>query len=110
MQAITINTLGETAIVPFEADTLYDLLQASVDGYFECVTLRHLGIDMWVNEDGKIKQLPLNYIASAMFQGSFGNTDAIVGDVILTGLADSEGNTLGLSDEQIQTIEKEYSL
>ena len=36
----------------------------------------------------------------------YGRTDYIVGDIVLTGGADNEGETIGLTDEQITEIMK----
>ena len=60
---------------------------------------------MWCNEEGKLIGLPHNPYAQFMWDKAFGaHTDYIVGDVVLTGGTDSEGYTLGLTDEQVQII------
>lgn len=59
----------------------YDLeaLQAIVGGYIEGVHLND-GRLMYVNEDGRMKQLPVNQKATSYFQGV---THPILGDVVL---------------------------
>ena len=65
-------------------------LKAVVRGYIEAVYLVRPGEDptthqiMWVNEDGKREQLPLNQKATEIFRQATGdNTDFIVGDVLI---------------------------
>ena len=60
---------------------------------------------MWVNEEGKMDGLPYNNIASRLFDKVFGVfVDEIVGDVIISGGTDDDGETLGLTDDQIEKL------
>jgi hypothetical protein len=56
---------------------------------------------MWVNEEGKYSGLTQNPIATALWADMYGNTDLIMGNVIITA-DDGEGETVGLSDEQVK--------
>lgn len=58
------------------------LLQDAVGGYIEVVTLSNDWL-MIVNEEGKLKGLPINDLATAMYYINYGETDIIVGDVVL---------------------------
>lgn len=73
-------------------------LQGYVDGYVETV---HLGnsLTMWVNEYGKVHGLAPNRIASRLFRSVFGAYDIIVGNAVLTGGTDENGDVLGLDDK-----------
>ncbi len=56
-------------------------LQSQVGGWIEIV---RLGDDqMIVNEEGKLKGLPVNQRATAMFRSHRATSDLIVGDVVL---------------------------
>lgn len=100
-KAVVIKTDGTKEVVEFEIGNSYDLLSASVGGWIECVSLRTRNADMWVNEEGKLNGLPQNPHATALWVEEYGTTDIIVGNIIITGGVDNEGETLGLSDEQV---------
>lgn len=58
-------------------------LQKAVGGYIEGIHLE-CGCIMFVNEEGKLNDLPLNQNATALFWHSSGYTgDVIVGDAIV---------------------------
>ena len=98
-KAVVINTDGEKSVVEFEFANSYKTLSNAVGGYIECVGLE--GADMWCNENGIAEGLPLNMVASAIYSEAFGVSNPILGNVIITGGADEEGETLGLTDEQV---------
>lgn len=106
--AIKISAAEQAVSVidwPGDPDQHYAILSDAVGGYIECVTM-HLhdrdGVDviasMWVNEEGKLDGLPHNELATRIFTSQFHTLDRIVGDVIITGGADEEGDALGLDD------------
>jgi hypothetical protein len=57
---------------------------------------------MWCNENAIAERRDLNMIASAIYSETFGVGNPILGDVIITGGADEEGYTLGLSEEDVE--------
>ena len=59
---------------------------------------------MWLNEEGKINGLQPNVLATLLWNKMFPNADVIMGDVVITGGADEEGNSLGLKDSDIIDI------
>jgi anthranilate/para-aminobenzoate synthase component II len=73
--ATLIKTNGDKSPIMQEHLGL-NYLQQYVGGYIEHVALRD-GTHLWVNEEGLIKGLPINLLASAMY-GS-----VICGDVVL---------------------------
>lgn len=84
-----------------------EYLQSQVGGFIELVNwfedLNNLGIDMWINEEGKlIENLKTTFI---VVDNNGEVVDAIFGDVVFTS-TDMEGNTIGLNDIQIQKIKK----
>lgn len=58
--------------------------QSAVGGYIERVRVRFLGEvrDAFVNEEGRLENLPLNYVATAMLAPPFGGT-LIVGNLAI---------------------------
>ena len=109
MKAVTISTQGMGGIAELPDTDQLDALQGAVGGLIECIHLSHLNCDMWVNEEGKMFDLPLNRIATALFtdewsQRGYEINDYICGDVIITGTANAKGETVGLTDEQVTTL------
>lgn len=56
-------------------------LQRFVGGHIEVVYFDDF--IMVINEDGKLNQLPVNFMASAIYQKYYGETDYIVGDCLI---------------------------
>jgi hypothetical protein len=100
--AIVIKTSGEILHLDLKASDELEALQSAVGGWIEAVDLAE-DLTMWVNEEGKIKGLDLNSIATALFDKHFKNSfDVIVGDIVLTGGTNSKGNTVGLTEKQLR--------
>lgn len=103
--AVILTTDGLMTVEQYEDGKSYDFIKNGVGGWIECVHLANLGgVDMWVNEEGKLDGLPVNPIATLAWIRDYGMTDVIVGNVVFTGGADEEGETLGLNDEQLANI------
>jgi hypothetical protein len=104
MKAVVIRTDNSKQVVEFTNDTSYKTLSEAVGGYIECVYLHNRNLDLWLNEEGKITGLPVNPKATGLWMEMYGLTDMIVGDVIITGTADEEGYTTGLTDEEVTQL------
>ena len=105
MKALILKTNNTVEV---EQDTeefvSYATLSRAVGGMIEAVTLPN-GLTLWVNEEGKMDGLPVNEYATNLMTREFGATyDIIVGNAIVTGGADDEGETLGLTDEQVAEL------
>lgn len=101
IKAIKITTQGEMTSFDLSPNEL-EQLQAAVGGYVQAINLNDQ-ITLWCNEEGKIMNLPHNPIAQGLWDKVFGiGTDYIVGDVVLTGSADDEGKTIGLTNKQVR--------
>ena len=98
-KAVVISTDGHKGVVEFEFGKSYELLSNAVGGMIECVGLKDA--DLWCNENGIAEGLELNMIASAIYSEAFNASNPILGNVIITGSVDAEGETLGLTDEQV---------
>ena len=103
-KALYLSTEMDAEIRTFTVGDSYELLRDAVDGYIECVHLPSLGVDLWCNEEGKLTGLPQNDIATLLFHKEFGAFDSIRGNVIFTGGADDEGDTIGLTEDQIKAL------
>lgn len=108
-KALVITTLGEVKILDL-SDKSLEKLQGAVGGYVQAIDLSD-GVTMWCNEEGKMIGLPHNPFGQGFWEiafpvSEFGKTDYIVGDIVLTGGTDNEGDTLGLTSEEIDELVK----
>jgi hypothetical protein len=87
----------------FTVGDSYDMLSNAVEGYIECARITPT-LDMWLNEEGKMNGLEVNEIATAIFWSKYGfMSDIIVGNVVFAG-NDNSGETIGLSEEDIEFL------
>jgi len=103
-KALYLSTEMDAEIRTFTVGDSYELLKDAVGGWVEHAYLSSLGVDLWLNEEGKMLGLERNEIATLLFQNEFGPFDSIRGNVIFTGGTDAEGETLGLTEEQIKEL------
>jgi hypothetical protein len=104
-QALHISTTGNVIELDLTTSSLATL-QAAVDGLIEAVPLAN-DLTMWCNEEGKLLGLPHNPFGQFMWDKVFGaHTDYIVGDIVLSGGTDSEGEAVGLTEEQREIIKQ----
>lgn len=101
-QALKVSVDGVTEVVDLDApEGSMKVLQSAVGGWYEAVDLNE-EVTLWCNEEGKILGLPTHAGATRFYQTAFNTQDWIAGNIILTGGVDDEGDTLGLTDEQIE--------
>lgn len=104
MLAITLNTEGEAKEVELvEGESQLDKLQEAVGGWVQAVDFTP-NLTIWVNEEGKLIGLPINPMATFLWEKYFGLTDFICGNVIFTGGTGDEGETLGLNEETAKEL------
>lgn len=104
-KAIKINTDGTLTELDLDsAEGSLKVLQNAVGGWVQAIDLTP-EVTMWINEEGKLDGLPLNFHGTMFWSASFGfGTDQIVGDIVLTGGTDEEGETLELSAKAEEVI------
>ena len=101
--ALALYTDGEISRFAIQEDEL-EVLQGIVGGWVQCVTLRP-DLSLWCNDEGKLLQLPPNPLAQAVWDKHFGEgTDVIVGNVVLLGGSDDDGETLGIAPDLAGSI------
>jgi len=90
--ALWIKTDSQTETVTPQNGTRFTLeeLQNFVGGYIEPLTLKD-GSIMWLNEEGKLNQLPYNPMANRIAHEQTGIAwdDGIVGNVLIATRAES---------------------
>lgn len=75
-------------------------MQAHVGGWIEAVSLD--GGTMYINEEGKLRGLPFNWVATevATVHGAIArNRDLIVGNAIVLGPTDDNGDDTAIPDD-----------
>lgn len=101
-KALHIKTDGTVIELDLSKDSL-EKLQEAVGGLVQAIDILH-DLTMWCNEEGKLIGLPFNPYGQDFWVSAYGDTDWIVGDIVLTGGCDHYGRTLGLSDEATALI------
>ena len=106
MKGIVISTENQLTVRDFGAP-LYKTIGEAVDGWIEIVRPGGLKSPyvMVVNEEGLIKELPIN-IAGSILYGTPAHGSPIVGNIVIMkeGWTDEGKDLLGLSDEEVITL------
>jgi len=101
---IAIPAEGDAYIVDATDKNNGEVIRKIVDGWYQCIDLSP-DLAMWMNEEGKNLNLPHNERAQFIWDSRFGEgTDYIVGNVVLTGGVDDEGETLGLAEPAVDRL------
>jgi hypothetical protein len=103
--AIKLTAEGNASIIDLTADSNELLtLQMAVGGLIEPKTLAS-GYTLIMNEEGKLQGLPVNSRATEIWLANFPNfPDVILGDVVIAGGYDDEGEQLGLDPDYAQRL------
>ena len=106
MKGIVISTENQLTVRDFSAP-LYKTIGEAVDGWIEIVRPGGLKIPyvMVVNEEGLIKELPIN-IAGSILYGTPAHGSPIVGNIVIMkeGWTEDGKDLIGLSDEEITML------
>jgi hypothetical protein len=108
--AIKLTAEGNASIIDLTADSNELLtLQMSVGGLIEAKTLES-GYTLIMNEEGKLQGLPVNSRATEIWLANFPNfPDVILGDVVIAGGYDDEGEQLGLDSDYANRLLKLFA-
>lgn len=103
--------------IPVDEDSLIDIVelpqgdykawQSYVGGTFDVITMHEPESSLVVHDEGKIIGLPLNRRATLMLwthNKPFRGRDVIMGDVLILGSVDDEGETLAVSDQLVELL------
>lgn len=103
-RAFTIAADGVATVHTWDAtDGTLPHLQHAVDGCVDVVALSS-DLDMWINDEGLLVGLLVNILATGIAALHGMTHQAYVGTAVFTGGTDAEGNTLPLSEEQVQLL------
>ena len=104
-RAVYVAVNGSAEVRLFEIGESYQVLRDAVEGMIQCVHLESIGVDMWLNEEGKVYDLPENLFATFLFEREYGVRDSVRGNVIFTNFDHDTGDTIGLTEEQFDVLE-----
>jgi len=81
-------------------------LQKLVGGYVQVIALRgqFAGYELWLNEEGKLMNLPFNTVATLIWEECYGRTDVVVGNAVITRMANAEGVTPSMTPAQVAKV------
>lgn len=106
MLAITLDAEGVAKEIELtEGESQLKVLQDAVGGWVQAVDFTQ-DLTLWCNEEGKLNGLPINPMATFLWEKYFGFTDVICGNVIFTGGTGEEGETLGLNEQTADELRK----
>jgi|SRR5664279_1245500 len=104
--ALSIALDGAVSHCDWDPDVaILERLQLAVDGDVDVVSLT-ADLDMWVNDEGIVRGMPINVVASFIAREFLGERFAqpYFGPVVFTGGVDDEGETLALASAQIAML------
>jgi hypothetical protein len=101
--AIRITTAGEATTLDISTEPLATL-QQGVGGLVQAVDLSQR-LTLWLNEEGKVLGQAHNPYGQFFWDKLYGaHTDYIVGDIVISGGTDGNGDTLGLTEQQVEWV------
>lgn len=99
--AVVLHEDATVQPLTYTPENFLALVRGAVGGYVEHIPFSATR-SMWVNEDGKRLQLPINRVATRMFRTRFPLVeDFILGPVVLTGGVDGRGRVRGLASTSL---------
>lgn len=100
MKVLLITTKGD--YIEKEIDNKLETLQELVGGYIEYVEIDY-GVDMIINEEGKVMDLEYNLGATLLYRATHFGSDYICGNVIIV-RTNEQGENDNLQDDDIEGI------
>lgn len=110
MGTIDVVTIGvDLSITPEKIEQGCAPLQERVGGYIEAVSSADGEVTLWINEEGKLINLPVNELATSLWHlvsPDMAGVDVLCGAVVVTGGTDSRGDTLSIPSGLLQVLER----
>ena len=81
-------------------DAKYETIRAGVGGGWVQAIPLYDGNYMYIDEEGKMKSLPLNFIATSIARPTLFPDDFICGDAVICGPGDSDGEHMEITNRE----------
>jgi hypothetical protein len=91
--------------VKIDKNKVYEFISESINGFFELVPNFHTKATLYCDEEGKLKNLPINF---PLLNEDNSIVDVVVGPVVMFGPTDEEGEETSLTDELFQETKKYF--
>ena len=99
-KALKVSAELATEVIDLDAPQgSLKVLQDAVGGFIQPIGVGN--VELVINEEGKIFDLPYNEYGTRILRKAYSTDDYIVGDIVVTGGVDDEGEWIGLTDEQV---------
>jgi Domain of unknown function (DUF3846) len=104
MTGLQLRTDGSIWTFEFDTSDCAEKIHDLIDGWLEPVRQNfNSRVTMYANEDGKRLNLPINFLATIL--SGLWPQDYVVGNVVLVGAPDDEGDDQGLPTEVIEAVQ-----
>lgn len=106
IKIVVIPADSSQAVEVREIEATPEVMGGIVGGWLEVVGLTGPLASLYINEEGKLRRLPLNQRATALVQRHNAMLgDFIVGDVFIAGPPDLEGNDTDAPEEYQRLVD-----
>jgi Domain of unknown function (DUF3846) len=103
MIGLVLKVDGNAHTFVFDTPDIADKVHEMVGGYFEVIAQNfNSRVTMYADEDGKRHGKPINFLATIL--SGLWPQDYVVGDVVLVGAPDEQGDDQGLSATVIAAV------
>jgi Domain of unknown function (DUF3846) len=100
---LVLKTDGTVETFVFDTSDVAEKIHTLIDGWLEPVAQNfHSRVTMYANEDGKRLNLPINFLATIL--SGLWPQDFVVGDVVLVGAPNEQGDDQGLPSDVIAAV------
>ena len=103
IRALVVHADNTTERIEVAETDFSTALHDAIGGWFTHVSINET-LDFWVDDEGLLKSLPLNRVATR-FYSLLGATSPIVGTAVFTGGGDGHGGTMSLDETSIEALE-----
>ncbi|SIS12144.1 DUF3846 domain-containing protein [Williamsia sterculiae] len=105
IQAVRIPAHEDAELVEWDQGD-YRFIQDVVGGVFDAINLYDQGISIFVHDEGKVIGLPKNLQATLLLWNDkvWRRNYILMGDVLVTGLPDDEGETQAVPDDLVALL------
>lgn len=102
VKGLVITVEGEVRVVQIKG--LPDMKAAIGGGWIEAIYPQSRPVSVIMDEEGKLKGLPFNKNATALFRGDLRQGDYLAGDVLILGKPNKLGRETDIPEDVLKEI------